>query len=219
MNRPLLGMVASVLFAVGGCRSTRESHYEGPPPTPRMQPTILQYVDTDGFDALFEASLINQDPVIKVRTDNEKPDWNGRLNAWIAAWNMGNNVERRVIRGQIPLPAQIDADLLREFRLLVFGVVDRAEELAKAGSTWWHEGRTRSRRVALLRRYNLRFHIGEDHKLHLIFFNGDHADKYREFMTTLIGVEEREWSRTVECSVCPKLQEVSRSREMPKASE
>ena len=99
---------------------------------------------------------------------------------------------------------------------MVFGIVDRAEELAKAGSTWWQEGRTRSHRVALLRRYNLRFHIGEENKIHLIFFNGDHADKYREFMATVTGAEERDWSRTVECSICNK---ASRTRQMPKASE
>ena len=138
MNRPFFGMVAVAALAVAGCRTTRDSNYEGVSPSPRrLQPMVLQYVDTDGFDAVFEASLVNQDPVIIVRTENEKPDWEGRLNAWIAAWNMGSKVEHRVIRGQIPLPAQIDADFLREFRLLAFGALDRAEELARAGSAWW----------------------------------------------------------------------------------
>jgi hypothetical protein len=221
MNRLLFGMVAIVVLSVVGCRTTRDSHYHSQllPPEPHIQPTILQYVDSDGFDALFEASLINQDPVIIVRTENEKPDWEGRLNAWLAAWNLGGKVEHRVIRGQIPFPAQIDADLLREFRLLVFGVVDRAEELAKAGAAWWHEDRIRSRRVTLLRRYNLRFHVREDKRIDLVFFNGDHAAKYREFVTTLTGVEERDWSRTVECSICTKLQGESRTRQMLKASE
>jgi hypothetical protein len=215
MNRPFFGMVAIVILAVVGCRATRDSHYDGQSSAPHMQPTILQYVDADGFDALFEASLINQDPIIIVRTDNEKPDWEGRLNAWIAAWNAGGKVEHRVIRGQIPLPAQIDAEFLREFRLLVFGVVDRAEELAKTGAAWWHEDRTRSRRVALLRRYNLRFHVREDGRIELIFFNGEYADKYQGFMATLTGAEEEDWSRTVECSTSSKMQEASRTRPMP----
>src|ERR1019366_10438881 len=110
MTRPFLGMVAIMVFAVGGCRSTRESHYNGPPPSPRVQPTILQYIDADGFDVLFEVSLINQDPVIIVRTENEKPDWEGRLNAWIAAWSIGGKVDHLVVRGQIPLPAQLRSE-------------------------------------------------------------------------------------------------------------
>src|SRR4051794_31070561 len=104
MNRLFLGMVVIGMFAITGCRTTRDSHYAGPLPAPPVQPTILHYVDSNGFDALFETALINQDPVIIVRTDNEKPDWGERLNAWIAAWNMGSKVEHRVIRGQIPLP-------------------------------------------------------------------------------------------------------------------
>lgn len=219
MNRRLVGMVAIVALFAAGCRTMRDSHYDAQPSSLPIQPTILQYVDSDGFDALFEASLISQDAVIIVRTDNEKPDWEGRLNSWIAAWNSGSKIERRVIRGQIPIPAPIDAEFLREFRLLVFGVVDRAEELAKKGSTWWQEDRTRSRRVALLRRYNLRFHIGENNKIDLLFFNGDQAGKYREFMQTVTGAEERDWTRTVECSICTKLHVESRMRQMPNASD
>jgi hypothetical protein len=211
MNRPFFGMVAMLLLAAVGCRSTRDSLYDGPAAERHLHATVLQYVDSDGFDALFETSLINQDPVIIVRTDNDKPDWDGRLNAWIAAWNAAGKTERRILRGQIPLPSQIDADFLREFRLLVFGVVDHAEELAKAGATWWREERTRSRRVALLRRYNLRFHLREDGRIDLIFFNGNYADKYRDFMTTLTGDEEIEWSRSVDCSMCRKLHEATRT--------
>jgi hypothetical protein len=98
MNRHFFGMVAIVVLALVGCRTARDSHYdEQPPPSPHIQPMILQYVDTDGFDAMFEASLINQDPAIIVRTEHEKPDWEGRLNAWIAAWNTGSKGEHRVI--------------------------------------------------------------------------------------------------------------------------
>src|SRR5262249_45471656 len=141
-----------------GCRSTPETRPHRDPPPAGIQATVLDFVDTDGFDALFEASLVNQDPVIIVRTENDRPNWPGRLNAWIAAWNRGGKVERQVVRGQIPVPS-VDADTLREFRFLVDSLVDHAEEIAKAGASWWHEERLRSRRVALLRPYNLRFHI------------------------------------------------------------
>jgi len=202
MNRPIVGMVMLAFFFVTGCRSTRDSQSDRPPPA-RLDPTVMQYVDTDGFDAVFESALVNQDPVIIVRTTNEKPDWEGRLNAWIAAWNMGGKAERRIVRSQIPLPGQpVDAELLREFRLLIFGVVDRAEETAKAGSAWWHEERTRSRRVALLRPYNLRFHMGEDNHIHLIFFHANHAPHYQDFVKSINGGEAKNWSRNVECSIC-----------------
>jgi hypothetical protein len=220
MSRSIVGMVLVAMLAMVGCRMTRDSQSQRPSPTPALQPTMLQYVDTDGFDALFEASLNNQDPVIVVKTDHEKPDWEGRLNAWIAAWNMGGTAERRIIRSQIPLPGQsLDAELVREFRLLVFGVVDRAEDLAKNGTAWWKEERTRARRVALLRKYNLRFHMSEENRIHLIFFNGDHAGHYADHVKGLDGSEDRSWSRTVECSVCSKLQEVSRLRPLPNVHE
>jgi hypothetical protein len=205
MRRPVLGMVIIGLLALAGCRITRQSQSERPAAALPIQPTIIQYVDSDGFDAVFETSLVNQDAAIIVRTEHEKPDWQGRLNAWIAAWNMGGKGERRIARGQIPLPGQIDADFLREFRLLVFGVVDRADELARSSSSWWQEERTRARRVTLLRRYNLRFHMGEDQRISLIFFNGDHSAQYRDFMATLTSADQVDWSRTLECSMCDKL--------------
>ena len=96
-----------------------------------------------GLTRVFEASLISRTPVIIIRTENEKPDWHGRLNAWIAAWNQGGLSTGGTIRGQIPL-ATIDGDTLREFRALVFGVVDRADDLAKAGFTWSTEERIRA---------------------------------------------------------------------------
>jgi hypothetical protein len=216
MNRLFIGMVAVAALGVVGCRTTRESHYKSEPqPAPPIRPTVLQYVDSDAFDALFEVSLINQDPLIIVRTDSEKPDWDGRLTAWIAAWNLGNKADRPVIRSQIPLPTQVDAEFLREFRLLVFGAVDRAEEAAKTGSAWWREERTRSRRVALLRPYNLRFHVCEDMKIQLILFHGEGAAKYRETMTALTGAEARDWSRTLECSMSCKPPEASRIQATP----
>src|SRR5260370_6503659 len=141
MSRAAFGLALVAMLVAVSCRSTPESRTFRDPPKSPVKPTVLRYVDTDGFDVMFEASLVNRDAVIIVRTENERPDWDGRLNAWIAAWNRGGKVERLTIRGQIPLPS-VNADTLREFRLLVFGVVEHAEELAKAGSSWWHEERT-----------------------------------------------------------------------------
>jgi hypothetical protein len=219
MKRSFAALVVAgaVLSIIVGCRTTRDSKAERPEPAPPMQPTVVAYIDSDAFDGLFETALVNKDPIIIIRTDREKPDWEGRLNAWIAAWNMGSKIEGRTTRGQIP--AQINAEFLREFRGLVGDVVNRAEELAKASSAWWQEERTRSRRVALLRPYNLRFHMSEDKKINLIFFHGDYAHKYQEFMTTMTGTQEGAWTRTYECSVCDKFQPVSRSRQLPKATE
>lgn len=221
MSRAVFGLLIVAVLAVVGCRTTtRDSHSPPQSPSSPIEPTILQYTDTDGFDLLFEASLINRDPVILVQTENEKPEWDGRLNAWIAAWNMGGKGDRRVIRGQIPLSApSIDAEFLREFRLLVFGAVEHAEDLARAGSAWWREERIRSRRVALLRQYNLRFHMNEEKKIHLIFFHGDHAGQYPDFMATLTGAEERNWSRNVECSMCRKLRAEASVKLADKVSE
>lgn len=212
MSRPAYCVVVVVALAAFSCRSRQETRPFRDPPPPDVLATVIDYVDTDGFDGLFEAALVTQDPVIAIRTDNDKPDWEGRLNAWIAAWNMGGIVEPRVIRGQMPL-SNLDGDTLREFRLLVRGVVDRAEEAARAGASWWREERLRSRRVALLKPYNLRFHMGDEGRIHLIFFNGNYAGHYQHFMTALTDSgEEESWSRTVDCSFCKKMREALRTR-------
>ena len=213
MSRAAFGLVLVAMLVAVSCRSTQENRTFRDQPEAPVKPTVLRYVNTDGFDVMFEASLVNRDPVIIVRTENEKPDWEGRLNGWIAAWNKGGKIERRTVRGQIPRPS-IDADTLREFRLLVFGVVEHAEELAKAGCSWWHEERTLARRVNLLRPYSLHFHIGDDNHIQLIFFNGDYAEQYQKFMTSLTGTEENAWSRTVACSACKKFHEASQTRRM-----
>lgn len=213
MSRTALALVFVALAAVSlaGCRSTRETRrppVEAPPPPPANLPsTIIDYVDTDGFDVLFEASLVNGDAVISIRTPNEKPDWTGRLNVWIAAWNMGKNADARRFRGQIPV-ATIDADTLREFRLLVGAVIDRADDASKAGAMWFKEERIRSRRVELLKPYNLRFHINDDGMIHLIFFHGDYARHYPQFVTKLTECDDEErWTRNLEFSRCRKLRQ------------
>jgi hypothetical protein len=182
---------------------------------PDLTPTTLDYVDGDGFDALFEAALVSQDPVIVVRTGRTKPDWDGRLNAWVAAWNRssarrpGRRAEADVqttVRGQSPLsPVPLDGDAIREFRLLVNGLLDRVEEAAGSGATWWAEERARSRRVALLKPYSLRFHMNEEGLIQLVFFHGNYAAYYPRHMQLLMKVKtmpDEEWSRCVECSHC-----------------
>jgi hypothetical protein len=213
----LVGLFVSSLAGFG-CRSSRDVRRPAPEPAPSasLRNTVIDYVDTDGFDVVFEAALINHDPVITVRTQNDKPDWTGRLNAWIAAWNMGKNTEPRLLfRGQIPVP-NIDGDTLREFRLLVNSVVDRAEDASKASVQWFREERVRSRRVDLLKPYSLRFHVHTDGTIQVIFFHGDHARQYRQFLSTLTDCDDTElWARTMEVSHCKKLRHVAQLPEQP----
>jgi hypothetical protein len=192
------------------CRSSRNVRPYHPPPPPDIKPTVLQYVDTDGFDELFETVLTNQDPLVVVQTGASQADWGPRLNAWIAAWNQGGKVvdePRRRARMQAPLaaiaPTVVNGDSVREFRLLIGDVLSRAEDLARHGSSWWSEERIRRHRVELLRPYSLRFHLDEDGKIQLIFFNGKYARYYREMMEAMaVKSEEDEdgWSRMATCS-------------------
>lgn len=208
-------------FAVIGCGSTRQTRRTPiepapSPPPPNLPSTNIDYVDTDGFDVLFESALVNSDAVIHIRTANEKPDWTGRLNQWIAAWNMGKSQDGRRFRGQIPV-ATIDGETLREFRLLVGAVIDRADDASRAGATWFKEERTRSRRVELLRPYNLRFHINDDGKIHLIFFHGDYARHYQQYVTTLTETAEGEpWRRNLEFSCCKKMRQAAQRTPQPR---
>ena len=207
--------VAAGLALMPGCRNSPENHTErqeqvvaSPPRPAAVRPTVFDYVDSEAFDALFESALINQDPAIVVRTGFPKPDWGGRLNAWIAAWNAGAKKHARTIRGQLPLAAipgvGVNGETVHEFRLLVSGLMDRIEDLAKTTSAWWSEERIRARRVALLRPYNLRFHRGENGNILLIFFHGGHADYYPGFIQSLTSDADAQdqWTRAVECSEC-----------------
>jgi hypothetical protein len=211
--------LVAALSATPGCKNTPEGRPEpeappagSPANLPAVRPTVMDYVDSEAFDALFESALVNQDAAILVRTGFAKPDWGGRLNAWIAAWNAGGG--GRTVRGQAALGAvsglAIRGDTVREFRLLVGGLMDRVEELAKTTSAWWSEERVRSRRVALLRPYNLRFHRGEDGNILLIFFHGGHAGHYSGFIKSLTSSAEarEQWARAVECSECKQARTV-----------
>jgi hypothetical protein len=209
MRYRLGGLLLASLAAVAGCGLTRQTRPFQEPPPPDIKVTRIDYVDTDGFDELLESALVNQDPAIVIDTGHDKPDWDARLNAWIAAWNRGGKVQGQTVRPQAPaIPGvSVDAESLREFRLLIDDLMSRVEESAKAGSAWWAEERTRNRRVALLKPYNLRFHVTDEGHIEIILFNGRYASHHPDFVRSL-GSEEDEgdgtWVRGVECSRCKR---------------
>jgi hypothetical protein len=204
--------VSLLCLSALSCRNSRNVRTYHTPPPPDIKPTVLTYVETDAFDELFETVLTNQDPVILIQTGTSRPDWGPRLNAWIAAWNQGGKVvdePRRRFRMQAPLgalgPSVVNGDTVREFRLLVDDLMTRAEDLARRGSSWWTEERTRRRRIELLKPYSLRFHLDEDQKIQLLFFNGRYARYYQEVMNAMAmtAAEDTEgWIRAVTCSYC-----------------
>ena len=211
-------LVLCTLLA-GSCSVPPRSRAPAAPPPADFVPTRIDYVDSDAFDTLLESALVNRDPVIIIQTPNRKPDWGGRLNAWIAAWNRGGPVDPapRTARGQIPIPGvKVDEGTLREFRLLVGGLMDRVDVLARDGSAWWAEERVRTRRVALLKPYDLRFHLGEGGDIDLVFFNGNYASSYPDFVRSLTGApadtdEPEKWARTFRCSRCRALRDKERA--------
>ena len=203
LTRCGFALVAASLF-LAGCRSSSPSASEADlPAMPDITPTRIDYVDTDGFDAVLETALVNQDPVIVVRTGKERPDWDGRLTAWVAAWNRGGSGRPRAARGQV----SFDKDTLRELRLLITTLLDRAEEVAQTSSTWWGDQRERSRRIAVLKPYSLRFHLDDENLIQLVFFHGNYAPYYPRCLQTLTEsqvMESAEWTRGVDCSRCSR---------------
>jgi hypothetical protein len=181
-------------------------------PNPEAPPSDFQaneitYVESDAFDNTFESALIREDPVIVIRTSFNKPEWGPRLNAWIAAWNRGGAGAGRTARGQSPIPSiVVDGDSIREFRLLVNGLMNRVDDAAREGTNWWTEERMRSRRVGLLKPYNLRFHMDSDGTIQLVFFHGGYSQYYKAYMRKLTQADEEieGWSRNFECTKCNK---------------
>jgi hypothetical protein len=192
------------------CRNARNTRpYRDPPPAD-ITPTVIEYIETDAFDTLFESALTNQDAVIVIQTGTSQPDWGPRLNAWIAAWNRGGKVvdtPQSRVRMQAPLPVPVNGETVRELRLLIDDLMTHLEDAARVGSSWWTEERTQRRRVALLKPYSLRFHLDEDKNIQLIFFNGMYSRYYRQFMDSIATQdtdEAEEWSRDMKCSSCKK---------------
>jgi hypothetical protein len=209
MRRGFVLALSLLCLAALSCRGVRNVRTYHEPPPPDIQPTVLTYTENDGFDNLFESALVNRDPVILIRTETTQPDWGSRLNAWIAAWNRGGKVvdePRLRVRMQAPLaPGVVNGDTLREFRLLVDDLMTRAEDLAKRGSSWWAEERLQRRRIDLLKPYSLRFHLDEEKKIQLIFFNGHYSRYYRQVMESMAVSatdDQPEWGRRVTCSHC-----------------
>jgi hypothetical protein len=206
MKRYWLAAVVPLLVLVG-CQLLRPA----PEPLPRegmpeLTPRYVDYIDTEAFDNQFEAHLIAKEPAIVIRTENTKPDWQGRLNAWVAAWNRGGT-RVRTVRGQAGLsPLKLDGDSIRELRGLVGDLLGRAEKAALAGGAWYANERERNKRIALLKPYSLRFHRDGDGPIQLIFFHGDYASYYPQFLRSLMKSPDMEeaWARTVECSQCWK---------------
>jgi hypothetical protein len=207
---PVLVALALLAAVAPGCAPSRQSRPSQEPPPPGLRPTRIDYVESDAFDQLLESALVNQDPAILIQTTYQKPDWGPRLNAWIAAWNRGGRVGGEggpKARGQVPGFPQVvvDGDSIREFRLLIDGLMDRIEERVRGGVSWWEEERMRNRRVALLRPYNLRFHLDGDGNIEIILFNGRYAPYYRDFIRSIASPDAEggeEWERAYHCSEC-----------------
>jgi hypothetical protein len=200
---PLGVLVCLGLTIAVGCKTTKPNRDNTPDHQLRPQVVRVDYVDSYAFDLLLEAALVNSQPTIVVQTEYSKPEWSSRLNEWIAAWNSGRRTPGLRARGQIP-PVVVDGDSIREFRLLIDGLMGRVEESARVGGHWWTERQTRERRVALLRPYSLRFHLGTDGHIQLIFFHGDYAAQYKDVVRALADPAEEEtldWSPGYCCSL------------------
>src|SRR5436305_13795849 len=98
-----------LLALCAGCNAAKQTRPYREPPPAGIKPTVIPYVDTDGFNELLESALTNQEPAIVIQTTNDKPNWDGRLNAWIAAWNMGGKVAPATgkVRAQAPFPSVV----------------------------------------------------------------------------------------------------------------
>ena len=92
--RTALGLVALVSLTAAGCGASPRPNTPPPSSESRKDATVIEYVDAEAFDLLLEAALNRQDAVIVVQTESTRPDWEGRLNAWIAAWNEGGKVQK-----------------------------------------------------------------------------------------------------------------------------
>jgi hypothetical protein len=181
-------IVAGLLsLSLVGCGSNSPSRPDKPSPSEddRKSATVIDYVDSDAFDGLLEAAINRQDSIIVVQTASTKPDWQGRLNAWIAAWNAGGKVQKDEglwlknvrIMSEATAPnaskvvvVELPPDTAAEARKLVQGEIDRIERLAREGVDWWKDERTKAKRVESLRPYLFIFEKDANKQYQVIFY-------------------------------------------------
>lgn len=145
-----------------------------PPPAPVLQPsspspkaaTVLPYADTEAFDLVFEAALRRGDAVIVVQTGQKGLEWQGRLNAWVAAWNEAAPLRERdrASRSLVELPA----DTAQQTATLINSQIDRIEGMAKRTVDWWRDTHRRKDRAALLRHYALNLEHDQSGQMQLV---------------------------------------------------
>jgi hypothetical protein len=159
-----------------GCGKT-ERPYVPPPPREALQTaTAIPYTDSEAFDVLLEAALNRGDPVIVIQTSSPQPDWSGRLNAWIAAWNAGGPVRAASERTKGPgsgekafvAPGALPPDTAAETRKFLEGQIDRMERLARESVSWWRDEQRRKARVSMLHPYVLRIERGQQDQLQVV---------------------------------------------------
>jgi hypothetical protein len=182
-----VGIIAASLALLLGCG--RDNSPRRPKPAPegeaRKNATVIEYLDTDAFDHLLEAALNRQDPIVVVQTAHSKPDWEGRLNAWIAAWNEGGKVEKEdnlflksvsiLAKSATPnaskvVVIELPPDTAKETRKLVQGEIDRIERVAREAVEWWRDEQKRAKRIALLKPYLFIFEKDVGQKYQIIFY-------------------------------------------------
>ena len=66
----------------------------------------------------------------------------------------------------------------------------------------------------MLKPYNLRFHMGDDGAIQLVFFNGSYSQYYKTYMQKLTHADDEVegWSRTFDCTNCKNMMTVSRKK-------
>ena len=119
------------------------------------------------------------------------------------------------MRGRWPIPSiVVDGDSIREFRLLVNSLMNRVDDVARDGSNWWTEERTRSRRNNMLKPYNLRFHMGDNGTIQMVFFNGSYSQYYKTYMQKLIPCRRGSGRlvKNLDCTKCKNMMTVSRKK-------
>ena len=187
MVRLCVAVVALPVFLTAGCDDPTLPRPDKPAPAheARKRATVVEYIDSEAFDGLLEAAINRQDSIIVVQTASTKPDWQGRLNAWIAAWNEGGRVQKNeglllsaVQIAKVSFAAnastvsviELPPDTAKETRKLIQGEIDRIERLARDGVGWWKDEKKKSKRIDLLKPYLFIFEKDAANNYQIIFF-------------------------------------------------